>query len=337
MLAAGTGSRPIPKKPPTDGQTAEYRWFELGKIVTGDGKLLAFDPGTYYPDPNPPDEGSPEVLLEGAPGPARLSIKCLTRDGIVRRVAIARLLYSDTPPSSREPVGTVTVETSRMALAVFADLENRWRVGGPLSRSSVVPSTRRSAHGAESIEGHMSPRARTAQRAAEVLAEGGFDLEMARASYHFSRDLAPSEVDRCNQLLKAAGIDTVNAVPSMFGGGTADELRRAAEVLRDEGYPVELFSIQYDFRVPLSDDGIARANQLLRRQKIPAAVSTPVHQTRAEIQEQMEQTGVGRLTSDGKRFLVTFPAGMKEGRFTWDRLLDGGNLVGFECTMIHDV
>jgi len=323
-------------KSSADAGAARLRWLQLGRFATSDGRFLVFDPGHYYPDPNPLDDATTQLLLEGRPGPVQIAIKCLSAEATVRGVAGVRLLFSDATPTSREKVGTVDIESERLAIAPFGDLADNWDVGGPRSQSSIVPSLRRIAHMEVSTRERMSPRARIATDAARVLGDAGFGLDSGKRSYNFSRQLSPEEVEHCNALLTGSGIDRVTAYNTTFGGGSDEQLMRAAGVIEDEGFPVEVFSIQYRFDQPLSDDDIGRANQLLRRAKIPASVSTTLHQTLAELEDQIDRSGVGRLPAKGKPIVMAFPTGWKRGSYPWYRLLDGDTLVGYRCDLIEE-
>lgn len=310
------------------------RWFQLGKVATSDGRFLIFDPGHYYPDPNPPEDSAAQLLFEGPPGPAVIAIKCLSSETMVQTVTSVRLLFSDSASTSQENAGVVTVDSGQMAVAPFRGLSDSWQVGGPRSRSAIVPSLRRIAHQSADPGDRMSPRARVATQAAQVLGDAGYELETGKRSYHFSHELTPEEITRCNAVLAGSGVKGVTAYNTMFGGGSDEELLLAAGFLEDAGFPVETSSIQYLFVDPLSDDDIGRANHVLRQSKVPASVSTSLHQTLAEISEQIDQTGFGRLPSRGRPFVVAFPSGWGHSSFKWYKLLDRGSLVGYRCDLI---
>jgi len=322
--AAGNASSPV------EGQ---LRWIQIGKTATSDGSFLAFDPCSYYPDPHPPADAEGLLLLDGQPGPATIAVKCRSAGTNVEMVASVRLLFSDTEPTSREKVGSVAVDSGRMAIGPFSDLLASWQVGGPLSRSAIVPSLRRIPRMSAGPGDRMSPRARVAASAAEALEAAGFELEAGKRSYHFSHELRRDEVDRCNALIRRSGITDVTAHNTMFGGESDERLVKAAGILEDAGFPIEVSSIQYFFVAPLNDDDIGRANQILRQAKIPASVSTTKHQTLAELEAQIRQTGFARLPSEGKPFVVAFPSGLANASYSWFRLLNGRTLIGYRCDM----
>jgi hypothetical protein len=118
---------------------------------------------------------------------------------------------------------------------------------------------------------------------------------------------------------------------TMFGGGSEEQLLRAAGVLQNGGFPVEVSSVQYSFVSPLNDDDIGRANQILRQEKIPASVSTTRHHTLAKLEAQIDRAGFARLPVDGAPFVLAFPSSWAGPSYSWFRLLDGRTLVGYRC------
>jgi hypothetical protein len=115
---------------------------------------------------------------------------------------------------------------------------------------------------------------------------------------------------------------------------------KAAALLTDHGFPLVRNErrryLGYRFGRPLDNDDLARANRLLESAGLPERVNVIMPHTLALIEAGLVGAATVRVGDPASPYLVAFATGWGDGIYWWDRLKDGGKVLGYLCDFMAE-